>query len=128
MNKELQNECGFSEFDQRMTELGVFHSWVYEMIITSIMKKQYKNIFISNKKKKQKCTRSKRLIPHERDLTREETQSLISFFNISVESLVSQLYKAESPVLQSQSQAPQKCSNCGTVGHTRRTCPNPSLV
>ena len=26
VNKKLQNECGFSEFDQRMTELGVFLS------------------------------------------------------------------------------------------------------
>ena len=75
----------------------------HEMITASVMKKQYENIFASNKKKKQKYTQFKKLIPHERDLTREEAQSLISSLNIPVESLVSQLYEAELPVLQSQS-------------------------
>ena len=59
------------------------------MIIASIMKKQYKNIFISNEKEKQKHIRFKKLILHEKDLTRKKAQNLISFFNIFVESIVS---------------------------------------
>ena len=74
----------------------------HEMITASVMKKQYENIFASNKKKKQKHTQFKKLILNERDFTREEAQSLISFFNISVKSMINQLYKAESPVSQSQ--------------------------
>ena len=62
-------------------------------------KKQYKNIFALNKKKKQKYTQFKKLISHKRDLTREETQSLVSFLNIFVKSIVSQLYKAKSSIL-----------------------------
>ena len=100
----------------------------HEMVTASVMKKQYEDIFASNEKKKQKCTRSKKLISHERDLTREQAQNLIPFPNIPVESTVSQSYEAEAPVSQPQSRAPPKCSNCGTVGHTRRTCSNPSLV
>ena len=71
------------------------------MITASVMKKQYENIFASNKKKKQKYTQFKKLIPHERDLTREEAQNLISSLNISVESIIDQLYKIESSILQS---------------------------
>jgi hypothetical protein len=98
------------------------------MVTASVMKKQYQDIFASSEKEKQKQTRFKRLIQHEGGLTREEAQSLIPSSNIPVESTVSQLYKAEPPVLQPRSRALQKCSNCGTVGHTRRICPNPSLI
>ena len=98
------------------------------MITASVIKKQYKNIFVSNEKKKQKHTWSKKLISHERDLTRKEAQSLISFLNILVESTVNQLYKAESLVSQSWLRASQKCSNYRTVEHTKKTCSNSSLV
>ena len=52
------------------------------------MKKQYQNIFASNEKKQQKCTKSKRLIQYEEDLTKEEVQSLISPSNLLVEHIV----------------------------------------
>ena len=99
-----------------------------EMITASVMKKQYQDIFASNEKEKQKCASSRRLIQHEGGLKREEAQSLIPPPNLPVECMVDQLYEAQPPVLQLQLQAPPKCSNCITAGHTRRTCPKPSIV
>ena len=99
-----------------------------EMVTASVMKKQYQDIFASNEKEKQKRARSRRLIQHEGGLTREEAQSLIPPPNLPVECTVDQLYEAEPPVLQPRLRAPPKCSNCNTAGHTRRTCPKPSIV
>lgn len=100
----------------------------YEMITASVMKKQYQNIFALNEKEKQKCTRSRRLIQHEEGLTREEAQNFISPSNPSVESIAIQSYKPEAPASRPRLRAPQRCSNCGTIGHTRIRCPNPSIV
>ena len=72
----------------------IFKACKCEMITTSVMKKQYQNIFASNEKEKEKHAKSKRLIQHEGGLTREEAQSLIPLPNLPVECMVDQLYEA----------------------------------
>ncbi|PGG96746.1 hypothetical protein AJ79_09474, partial [Helicocarpus griseus UAMH5409] len=99
----------------------------YGMVNATIMKKQYQDIFAANEKEKQKCKRSRRQIQHDRGLTREEAQSLTITPAEPVELSAIQCTEPPPPGSTSRSRAPPRCSNCGSHGHRRTRCPNPSV-
>ncbi|KGQ01560.1 hypothetical protein PAAG_11686 [Paracoccidioides lutzii Pb01] len=85
------------------------------------MKKQYQDIFNVNEIEKQKCKRSTRRIQQaDGGLTSEEAQSLLVE---SAEQLNIQLCQPPPTEPASRQRAPQRCSNCGTLRHTRIRCP-----
>ncbi|KMP01593.1 hypothetical protein CIRG_01732 [Coccidioides immitis RMSCC 2394] len=100
----------------------------YGMVSATIMKKQYQNIFAANEKEKQKHKRSRRQIQHEGGLTREQAQALIIPPAEVVELPAIQPSEAPASEPARRSRAPPRCTNCQIVGHTRRSCPNPSVI
>ncbi|EFW17853.1 conserved hypothetical protein [Coccidioides posadasii str. Silveira] len=100
----------------------------YGMVSATIMKKQYQDIFAANEKEKQKRKRSRRQIQHEGGLTREEAQALIIPPAEVVELPAIQPSEAPASEPARRSRAPSRCTNCQIVGHTRRSCPNPSVI
>ncbi|KKA16979.1 hypothetical protein T310_9385, partial [Rasamsonia emersonii CBS 393.64] len=93
------------------------------MIQAAIMKKQYQDLFAAHEKEKQKRQRSKKKIHHEGGITREEAQDLMRSRDQVVEPPVNDPPQSQLPASQPRQRAPQKCSNCGIVGHTRVRCP-----
>ncbi|PGH13862.1 hypothetical protein AJ79_03430, partial [Helicocarpus griseus UAMH5409] len=77
---------------------------------------------------KQKRKRSRRQIQHEGGLTREEAQSLTITPAEPVELSAIQCTEPPPPGSTPRSRAPPRCSNCGSHGHRRTRCPNPSVI
>jgi hypothetical protein len=87
-----------------------------------IAKKEIKELRASHEKEKQKRTRSTSRFVHEGGLTREEAQELINVNNQPVEPTATDPAAPEQPTPQPRKRAPKRCSECGTIGHTRMTC------
>jgi predicted HTH domain antitoxin len=100
----------------------------YGMVNATIMKKQYQDIFAANEKEKQKRKRSRRRIQQEGGLTREEAVQPAIPAAEPVEQPVVQPPPPPPAELRPRVRAPQRCSNCGTLGHTRLRCPEPSVI
>ena len=82
----------------------------------AIMKKQYQDLFAAHEKEKQKRRKSKKKINHEGGITREEAQELMKSRDEAIQPSINE-------AAQPRKRTP-KCSNCGTVGHNIRKCPN----
>ncbi|EDN06147.1 conserved hypothetical protein [Histoplasma mississippiense (nom. inval.)] len=100
----------------------------YGMVSAMVMKKQYEDIFNANEKEKQKRKRSTRRIPSAGGLTRNEAQNLIIPAAEPVEQPVIQHSVPAAPEPRPRIRAPQRCSNCNTVGHTRIRCPQLHVI
>ena len=86
----------------------------------AIMKKQYQDLFAAHEKEKQKRRKSKKKINHEGGITREEAQELMKSRDEAIQPSINE---AAQSTLQPRKRVP-KCSNCGTVSHNIRKCPN----
>ncbi|EDN10859.1 conserved hypothetical protein [Histoplasma mississippiense (nom. inval.)] len=100
----------------------------YGMVSAMVMKKQYEDIFNANEKEKQKRKRSTRRIPSAGGLTRNEAQNLIIPAAEPAEQPVIQHSVPAAPEPRPRIRAPQRCSNCNTVGHTRIRCPQLHVI
>jgi hypothetical protein len=78
----------------------------------AIMKKEFDGLLAANEKEKRKQRKSKKQLLHNGGITSEEAQELIPRQDTTTEAS------------QPRKRAPPTCSDCRTIGHHRRQCPN----
>ena len=89
-----------------------------------LLAKENNELRAANEKKKQKCTQSKRQIPHEGGLSASEALELVG---APIEALIAPAPPQQGqplPHLQPRTRAPWGCGICRVPGHRRETCPD----
>jgi hypothetical protein len=82
------------------------------------------NLRAENEKKKQKRQRTNRWIENSGGISVKEALQALQTPPVVIEPTIPPPGEAPNPPLQQQNRALPKCSDCGTKGHKRNTCPN----
>ncbi|RFU33227.1 hypothetical protein B7463_g3102, partial [Scytalidium lignicola] len=98
----------------------------YEMAMHSVIfiVEDNKRLRAENAKMQQKLRRSRKQLVHTGSLTRQEAQELAQSSATVQNASEAVIPSTSANLLQVQSRRPQKCSECGNVGHNRLKCPN----
>ena len=89
-----------------------------------LLKKEVHDLQAENGKQKKQRARPNRRIPIDQGLSTQEAQESINRLNQADEAANSGVQESREITLQRAARAPPRCTNCGTVGHSRNRCPN----
>lgn len=126
--KALLKRCSRSPPTPSKTALGqIIKGCHIAMHNAALLAKENADLRAANEKKRQKCTRSTRQIPHKGGLTVEEAMQLIQQPVEPVEHIQPPpAGPVEPPILPPPTvkRAPPRCSGCKNIGHSITWCPS----